>query len=216
MELDKFLFGNSYVNYEIEPRQAYRTEFNKLRYAIAKKNRWKEDEEHAFENDVFALFTYSYDVDCDCGYEENTHKETCILNRPNFYHKRSGLKISWRKNLLWDARSSHPFDLTHWRNLMDDCIRSLGYKVNNEIKNALAVVGKKDGSRDIYLVRGRPHRKQISNKLLITLKMGTVKMKHQIYDDTLMDEMLWQIAELHRAHQMTFCCDGNVKTVTLC
>lgn len=81
-------------------------------------------------------------VHCTCDYNKrykkwlkkigypNEHREDCLLVKPNFWHKPSGLKIQWYKYPLRDAYSNQELDLSMFKKIINNCIKSL--KKQNE------------------------------------------------------------------------------------
>jgi hypothetical protein len=80
---------------------------------------------------------YGYGVRCDCDYNQryenwlkqigypNRHREDCLLVKPNFLYKPTGLRIKWYKYPLRDAYISKEITLDEFKQVIDDCIQSI-------------------------------------------------------------------------------------------
>lgn len=80
---------------------------------------------------------HGFAVRCDCDYYQryekwlkqigypDGHKEDCLLVKPNFLYKPTGLKIKWYKYPLRDAYISEKISLEEFRKIIDNCIKSI-------------------------------------------------------------------------------------------
>jgi len=74
---------------------------------------------------------------CDCDYNERYqrwlnsisypegHKKDCLLLKPNFLYKPTGLKIQWYKYPLRDSYSNQEIKLGDFKKIIDECINSV-------------------------------------------------------------------------------------------
>jgi len=81
-------------------------------------------------------------VRCDCDYNEryekwlkkigypDGHKKDCLLVKPNFLYKPTGFQIQWYKYPLRDSYSNQPITLKEFREIINECIKSLKSKQN--------------------------------------------------------------------------------------
>jgi hypothetical protein len=68
---------------------------------------------------------------CTCGAENNwvekeEHESSCKLVAPNFWYKPSDFQIQWYKYPLRDSYKNQNINLSDFRKIIDDCIKSLG------------------------------------------------------------------------------------------
>uniref|UniRef100_A0A6H1ZAC0 Uncharacterized protein n=1 Tax=viral metagenome TaxID=1070528 RepID=A0A6H1ZAC0_9ZZZZ len=76
---------------------------------------------------------YGCAVHCTCDYHERwakfletgDHKPDCLIIRPNFLHKSSGLEIRWYKYIGRDSYSNKKLNHKMFAKVIDDCIASL-------------------------------------------------------------------------------------------
>jgi len=83
---------------------------------------------------------YGCAIKCSCDYYERTnkireeyekifgndgHTEDCLLIKPNFFHKKSGLTVRWYKYPLRDSYSNIPLTYKILRPIIEDCISSI-------------------------------------------------------------------------------------------
>lgn len=70
---------------------------------------------------------------CLCGHDktwkawfqaDGGHTENCLLEKPNFFHKKSGLKIRWYKYIGRDMEIDGESD---FREILSDCLRSISH-----------------------------------------------------------------------------------------
>jgi len=160
-------------------------------------------------------------VYCDCGYETawrkfvsgHQHKRTCIVRKPNFHHKRSGLRISWYKYPFRDSYSSHLFTVSQFANVIDDCLRSIGinvkkrpvYKLHTEHRRG------KDGLR-LEFAQAKRDRHYDPTLLAYTadpdclceMKCKLTEHAAQFFEteDEMRDAIVWAIAELFDVHMI--------------
>lgn len=87
-----------------------------------------------FENDAFVMRRF-YWGDCDCGSDENDepHKPTCSLERPNFLHKRTGLEIRWYKWIGRDMEAK-PETIIDWGAIWTECMESIPREAHEKAK----------------------------------------------------------------------------------
>jgi len=128
MELGNWLFGNSHGKYLIPRTEELYMEFVRLFDACEpnRNNSWREYGIE-FKNDVFETMPYWWG-ECDCGEQ---HSNTCKSIKPNFYHKESGLQVSWYKYLLRDSYSNIELTKSLLSAIIDDCIASLCGDIND-------------------------------------------------------------------------------------
>ena len=70
---------------------------------------------------------------CTCDYKrkweefasKNGHTDSCMLTKPNFLHKPSGLSIKWYKYPLRDAYMNKAISKDQFKKIIADCIRSV-------------------------------------------------------------------------------------------
>jgi len=130
MELGNMLFGNSRGSYRVERTDENYLEFERLFNAYSPDRDFSYREYGVeFENDTFWVMPYWWG-DCTCGCDENLedHELDCKLVKPNFFHKSSGLEVSWYKYPLRDAYSNVELSGNILKNAIDDCIKSLNIK----------------------------------------------------------------------------------------
>ena len=125
MEIGNALNGISRGEFPIEREEGFEEELVRLFDAIApdRDNAWREYGME-FDNDVFSVFPY-YWGDCTCGYEENSHDETCPIVKPNFLFKPTGFSIKWYKYPLRDSYMSHNISLVEFKEVVAKCLESL-------------------------------------------------------------------------------------------
>jgi hypothetical protein len=80
---------------------------------------------------------YGFAVRCDCDYNQryenwlkqigypDGHREDCLLIKPNFLYKPTGLRIKWYKYPLRDAYISEEISLEEFRKVIDHCVQSV-------------------------------------------------------------------------------------------
>ena len=81
----------------------------------------------------YAKAPYGMAVHCDCGAAEkgrvwhkaNDHDPACGVARPNFLHKRTGLRIDWYKWIGRDMEFSRKVGAQEWRRIFDECVESV-------------------------------------------------------------------------------------------
>ena len=76
------------------------------------------EESPGFSNDVFEIRPYCW---CD-GDEPNHVEDGCPLN---FYHKESGLSVSWYKHLGRDMHVDDEITSAKWADILEDCLKSI-------------------------------------------------------------------------------------------
>lgn len=77
---------------------------------------------------------HGYVCRCSCDYEKqweefvenNGHEPFCRLVRLNFHYKPLDFQIQWYKYPLRDSYMNQPLTLEQFREIIDDCIKSLG------------------------------------------------------------------------------------------
>lgn len=81
------------------------------------------------------MMPYWWD-ECDCGADERGEdcSPGCILNKPNFIHKTSGLEIKWYKYPFRDSYSNREFGVEEFASIVSDCINSLLRSYANELE----------------------------------------------------------------------------------
>ena len=75
------------------------------------------------------------DIRCSCDYDarwkqfisENDHTSHCPIIKPNFLYKPTGLEIQWYKYPLRDAYFNQDISLNEFKDIIDDCIKSVEY-----------------------------------------------------------------------------------------
>jgi hypothetical protein len=126
-------------SYPIPHRNSYQNAFSKLFYYEKNgRTEYRFDTNGEFENDVFSYFPY-YWGDCTCGCDEDTnddatHDAQCLLIKPNFVHKPSGLEIQWYKYALRDSYTNRGINLDELKKIVSECVKSLKHNKgeNNE------------------------------------------------------------------------------------
>jgi len=125
MELGNLVYGNSRGKYSVPRTKELYIEFVRLFDACepTRDNSWREYGIE-FENDVFEVMPYWWG-ECTCGLDGKQHNNVCKLIKPNFYHKESGLQVSWYKYPLRDSYSNIELTKELLSTIIDDCIVSL-------------------------------------------------------------------------------------------
>ena len=114
-ELGNLMFGNSWGEYLVEPREDYQKIFADFLFAHrfdGYGNR-EGNRKWEFENDVFIIRPYYWGED-----EE-------VAKLPNFVYKPTGLEIRWYKYPMRDAYSNQDVGLGEFKAIMDECAKSL-------------------------------------------------------------------------------------------
>ncbi|MHA2044701.1 MAG: hypothetical protein ACW99G_07895 [Candidatus Thorarchaeota archaeon] len=136
MELGNMLFGNSRGEVAIPRGEGYENLLDELMNTIDKEHYEKTmGYGFYFENDIFHVFPY-YWGDCTCRPESDTlpseeeyynytHKDTCLLLKPNFLYKPTGYELSWYKYPLRDSYASEDLTLLEFADIIKKCVESL-------------------------------------------------------------------------------------------
>ena len=108
MEMGNLIFGHSYGEYCIEPREAYQDIFCKFLDSCG----FDFYGEH-YENDMFIMRPYYWGEDED------------QMALPNFVYKPTGFEIRWYKYPMRDAYCNQDIDINTFRDMIYNCISSM-------------------------------------------------------------------------------------------
>ena len=128
MELGNLIFGYARGEWPIPRTDDYEIPIYDLIEALGDFGSYGTE----YENDTFSMFPY-YWGDCDC--EETiqqdekspniSHKEGCVMARPNFYYKPTEVSVEWYKYALRDSYANREVKPDEWRKIMSECIKSV-------------------------------------------------------------------------------------------
>ena len=113
-ELGNLMFGHSYGEYQVEPREVYQDMFIDFLYRNGFDGYgFNSNGDDCFENDTFIVRPYYWGEDDE------------IANLPNFVYKPTGLEIRWYKYPMRDAYSNADVSPEDFQNILNCCEESM-------------------------------------------------------------------------------------------